>query len=211
MVSAHPPISDSSSHLTKVSETVPKAPFMISITITFMFYKFLVFWQGPKTCIFFRFLWFSRCGLSGRQSPQFTRFPFLCQQSLGLVFWLRLGIYLYLKILMNFVSLIFLDGFQFEHMPLVKFLFLAQFPVDHLPHSVVPSVVLFGASLLHSLIMRLIVSSLSPDNLHLLFCCILLWLFVFFLIINIVLKSVFIAILTSSYRPFNINLTSIIP
>ena len=53
---------------------------------------------------------------------------------------------------------------------IVKFQLLAQFPVDHVAHSVVSSLC---ANLLHSLIIWLIVSSLSPHNLHLLFCCIL--------------------------------------
>ena len=52
---------------------------------------------------------------------------------------------------------------------MVKFKFLAQFPVDHIAHPVVS----LCANLLHSLIMGLIILSLSPHNIHLLFCCVL--------------------------------------
>ena len=51
---------------------------------------------------------------------------------------------------------------------IVKFKFLAQFPVSHLLHPVVPILILFW--LLHSFIMLLIISSLSPHSLHQLFC-----------------------------------------
>ena len=61
---------------------------------------------------------------------------------------------------------------QIPFVRMVKFQFLAQFPVDHLTHPVLFSLILFGANLLHSLIMWLIISSLSPHNLHRLFCCV---------------------------------------
>ena len=60
----------------------------------------------------------------------------------------------------------------FVHM--VKFELFAQFPVDHLPHPVVYIVLYsFCATSLHSLIMWSVVSSLSLNNLHLLFYCVL--------------------------------------
>ena len=54
---------------------------------------------------------------------------------------------------------------------MVEFKFLAQFSVDHLAHPLV--LYSFSASLEHLLIMWLIVSSLSPHDLHLLLCCVL--------------------------------------
>ena len=54
---------------------------------------------------------------------------------------------------------------------LFVFKLLAHLPVDHLP--LMSSIKLYGANLLHSLIMGLIVLSLSPHDLHLLFCCVL--------------------------------------
>ena len=59
----------------------------------------------------------------------------------------------------------------FVHM--VKFKFLVLIHMDHLAHPVVSSLILFSTNLLHLHIMWLMVSSLSPHNLHLLFCCIL--------------------------------------
>ena len=49
--------------------TVPSALITIGITLTLMFRVFLVLWQGLSICLSFRFLWFSLCGLLGRQSP----------------------------------------------------------------------------------------------------------------------------------------------
>ena len=71
------------------------------------------------------------------------------------------------------MCLILHGRFWFVHITfvrMVKLQFLVQFPVDSLAHLIVPSLILF---LLHSLIMRLIVLSLSSRNLHLLFCCVL--------------------------------------
>ena len=56
---------------------------------------------------------------------------------------------------------------------MVKFQFLALVLEDHLSHPFVFVLYSFCANLLHSLITRLMVLSLSPHNLHLLFCCIL--------------------------------------
>ena len=53
---------------------------------------------------------------------------------------------------------------------MVKFQFLEQFPVHHRPHPVSWTLC---TCLLHSFIMRLIVSFLSSHNQHWLFCCIL--------------------------------------
>ena len=64
------------------------------------------------------------------------------------------------------------NSFWVVHVPfvrIVKFQFLTQFPVDHLAHPIISILYSFYANLLHSLIMWLIVSSLSPYNLHLLF------------------------------------------
>ena len=72
--------------------------------------------------------------------------------------------------------------------------FLAQLPVAHLPQPVVSSLIYtFCANLLHSLIMWLIVSSLSPHNLHLLFCCVLS----IFAVMEFVLTTLFYAAIRS--------------
>ena len=74
------------------------------------------------------------------------------------------------------MCVIFKDRFWVVHIPfvgMVKFKFLAHFPVDHLVHPSCLAFYSFCASLLHLVIMWLMVSSLSSQSLHLLFCCIL--------------------------------------
>ena len=56
---------------------------------------------------------------------------------------------------------------------MVKFKFPAHLPVDHLADPSCLILNFFCANLLHSLIMLLLVSSLSPHRPHLLFCCVL--------------------------------------
>ena len=68
--------------------------------------------------------------------------------------------------------LILLKAFWFLHISfvqMVKFEFIAHFPVDHFPPLVLPSLILFLREL-DSLIMGLIILSLSPHNQYLLFC-----------------------------------------
>ena len=60
----HPLISSSSILLTKPLGTIPFAPIIISINVSFLFHSFfLVLWQGPSASHFFCFLWFSLCGI----------------------------------------------------------------------------------------------------------------------------------------------------
>ena len=83
---------------------------------------------------------------------------------------------LYLKIPEEVVSVILQSRFWVVYISfvrLVKLQLLAQFPVDKVAHPFMTSIISFSANLLHSLIMWLIISSLSPHNLHFLFCCIL--------------------------------------
>ena len=158
IVSARLPISNCSRPCTKPPGSVPIAPITTGITVTLMIHSFfLVLWQGLSTCLSFRLLWFLFCGLSGRQSSLFDCFFFFFFVNYYLV-WssdLDKGICLYLKIPVNFMRLILQDGLWFGRIPfggIVKFQFLAQFPVDYHPHPVVSSLLLFCASLLHSFI-----------------------------------------------------------
>ena len=67
------------------------------------------------------------------------------------------------------------DRFWVVHMPfvrMVKLQLLAQLPVDHLATQSSLVLYYFCGNLLLCLIMWLMVSSLSPHNLHLLFCCV---------------------------------------
>ena len=71
MVSAGPPISNSSSPITNPLETGPWGPITASITVTLMFHSFFsALWQGHRTCLFFR-------GPPGQQSSLFRRFSFI--------------------------------------------------------------------------------------------------------------------------------------
>ena len=97
--------------------------------------------------ITFCFLWLSLCSLPGRQSPLFDRFSFLFFFLDYHLVWSsgrNEGICLYLKILENFMCLILQVAFWFVHIlfvNVVKFLFLAQFPLNHLPNPVMSSLV----------------------------------------------------------------------
>ena len=97
------------------------------------------------------------------------------------------------------MHLILQDRFWVVHIPfvrIVKFEFLAHLPVDYLAHPVVSSLIHFCADMLHLLIMWLIVSSLLPHNLHLLFCCVLSIL----ALIWLVLMALFCATIRKAYQ-----------
>ena len=73
-------------------------------------------------------------------------FFFFCDYHQVWSSWLDLVTCLYLEIRENLLRLILQDEFWDVYMPLAciaKFKLLAQFPVDHLPHSVVSSFILF--------------------------------------------------------------------
>ena len=78
IVSIRPPISNSSSPLTKPLGTVPSMPIIISITVPLIFHSlfFLVFRQDPSSCLSFHFLWFALYGLLGQQNPPYSKFSF---------------------------------------------------------------------------------------------------------------------------------------
>ena len=59
MVSTYPLISKSSSPFNNPLGIVPSAPITIDITVTFMFHRFLVFWQGLAIHLFFSLSFYS--------------------------------------------------------------------------------------------------------------------------------------------------------
>ena len=137
---------------------------------------FLVFWHDQSTRLSFHFIWFSLYGPLGKQSLQcgnFSYFILLIITSSDL----RLGDLYLSQNLGEFHTFILQVGFWFVHVPscnMVKFQFLYSslwitFPTQSCLH-----LKYFDPSLLHSLIIWLMVSSLSPQNLHLQFCCVLL-------------------------------------
>ena len=133
IVSPRPLISKSSSPFTNLLVTVPRAPITTGITVTFKFQIFsLISQQRPSTYTSLRFLSILHCGQPCQPSPQFSK----SQKS--------------------FTHLILQDRCWVVHKPfvrMVKFQFLTQFPMDHLAHPVVSSLILFCVNLQHSFIM----------------------------------------------------------
>ena len=77
MVSTHLVISKSFNPCTNPLVTVPRAPITIGITVTFIFHSFFHFpLQGLATYPSFCPLSILLCGLLGQQSPQFSKFSF---------------------------------------------------------------------------------------------------------------------------------------
>ena len=150
MVSARPSISNSSSQLSKPLGVLPNAPITISITGIFMFHSFFRSQAISKYLSLFSFslifpLWLAEMAKFTIRQVCFI-FYFLFTITKGWSFCRDQEICLYLKISDKFVRFLFLDGFCFVHIPfgsMVKFQFLAQFPMDHLSHPVVSSLILF--------------------------------------------------------------------
>ena len=117
---------------------------------------FTVFWipeQGPSTYLSFRFIAILFCGQPGRQSPQFGKislspffFFFFCLLWLGLVVRPRLGDLFVYQNPRGVCASHFPGRFWVVHIlfvRMVKFQYIAQFPVDHLAHPVMSSLLLF--------------------------------------------------------------------
>ena len=157
IVSTRPFISKCSGPSTNPLVTVPKAPFTISISVTFMVNVFFsVPTQGLGSFLSFRFLSILLAGHPGRQSQQIGKlfFFFFClltiirSRRLAKIKWsvcisksqssLCVS---FSRTDSGFVRLILQDGFWVVRM--VKFKLLAQFPVGHLLHPVVSSLILF--------------------------------------------------------------------
>ena len=103
MVSIRPPISSSSSPISKPLWTVPSVPITTSITVTFRFRRFLVLYWGTSTCLSFHFLWFSLCCLLRRLSPLQCKLLLLSSLLLLLLFTP-----------LEFFTSVLADGFSLE-------------------------------------------------------------------------------------------------
>ena len=187
MVSTCPLIFKSSRPFTNRLGIVQKTLITIDITVTFMFhclFFFLVFLQGLGIYLFFRFLLILPAKFTIRQ----VHFCFWL--SLGMVVWSRLGV----CISKSQRNLCF--SFCRTDSGLCIYLLFIWSNLNFLYNSLwmnfsTQSCLVFYsfcANLLHSLIIWLIFSSLSPHNLHLLFCCVLsLFALVLFVIIIIII------------------------
>ena len=200
MVSTCPVISMSSSPCTNPLLTVPRAPITIGMIVTFMFHSFFnsqarsrylclfshsfnsTLWSAGTAkstvlqVLFFLFIirfgrlawiWWSVCISKSRRSLCFS----FSRTDFGLCIYH----------LFEWSNFNFLHNSQWITFSSQSCLVLYS----------------FGANLLHSLIMWLIVSSLSPHNLHLLFCCILS-----------VLTWIIIIIIINYWKPYERRLKS---
>ena len=154
MVSARPLISKSFSPCTNHLMTVPSPSITIGIGDTFMCHRFFSSPGRSRYLSLFSLsfsftlwsAWTTQSTIRQILSSFFFFFFFCYRPSLGLVIWPRLGDP-FLKILQKFVCLLFLDRFWVVYIIIVRmvnFKFLAQFPVDHLPHPFVSSLTLFA-------------------------------------------------------------------
>ena len=152
MISTRPPTSKSSKPFHNPLVTVLKAPFTIGIIVTFMFHSFfnsqarsrylLLFSHSfsfimrsagtTKSKIFQIFFFFFLLIIIRSSLLLRLGDPFVCQSPIEVCVCVC-------------VCVIFSDRCWFVHMPfvgMVKFKFLAHFPVDNLAHPVVSSLVL---------------------------------------------------------------------
>ena len=181
MVSTRPLISKSYSLCTNPFVTILSAPITISNTITFMFQIFSTLEQVRGICFPFRFLSVLPWSQSERQSTLFGRFCFfvfcflLTITKSGRLAEIRWFVCISKSQIILCISFSWTDsGLCIYHLFLwsnFNFLHNSQL-ITLLTKS---GLVLYSicANLRHSLIMWLILSSLSPHNLHLLFCCVL--------------------------------------
>ena len=144
MVSAHLLVSISSSPFTKPLGIALSIPITIAITITFMFHSFNSLTRFKYLSLILLplifTLWFTRMAKSMIQQVLIFYW-----QSVGLVFWIGLGGLFVLHNPRNFVHLILQNRFWILNIPfgsMVKFQFFALFPMDHLPHPFVSSLIL---------------------------------------------------------------------
>ena len=181
MVSTRPPTSKSSSPFNNPLVTVTKSPITISIIVTFMLHSLFFFsfhWQGPSNGILlFTLLQFYFVISRDSEVHNFCKFSFLLliilrsghlaeirwsvcmsksHRSLCVSFSRKgAGLCIYHLFVWSYLDFLHIS----QWIPLPSQSYLVLYP--------------FCANLLHSLIMWLMVSSLSPHNLHLLFCCVL--------------------------------------
>ena len=145
MVSTRPTTSKPSSPFNNSIVTVPKVPITIGIIVTFMFHSFFNSLARSRYLSLFSHsfsfvLWSAETG----KSTILQIFSFFVDYYKVWSSDRELVIRLYIKVPQEFVHIIFLDRCWVVHIPfvgMVKFKFLAHFPVDHLAHPVVSSLV----------------------------------------------------------------------
>ena len=173
MVSTRPPTSKSSTSFNNPLVTVPKTPITIGIIVSFMFHSFfLILLQGRGTYPSFHFISVLFTGQPEQQSRQFCKFSFLLSGLLAEIRWSVCTSKSYRSFCVSFsmtgAGLCIYHLFVWSNL---NFLHISQWIT--LPSQSCLVLYSFCANLLHSLIIWLMVSSLSPHSLHLLSCCVL--------------------------------------
>ena len=160
MVSTRPPTSKSSKPFNNHFVTVPKAAITLGIIVTFMSRYLSLFSHS-----FILILWSARIA-----SRQFCRFSFFF---FFLLIIIRSGLLVEIRwsVCMSNSHRSLCVSFSRTSAGLCIYHLLAWPNLNFLHIS--QSCLAFCANMLHSLIMWLMVSSLSPNSLHLLFCCVL--------------------------------------
>ena len=152
-----------SSLLFNLPGVVQSAPITIGITVSFNFHSFVLFSGKFLVIVSFSFSLIFTLWSAWTVIQWHVLFSFLFNYNMV---WSP----------ENFRGPIPCDWFLFVHKPfgrMVKFQFLAQLLVDHLPNQLCPVLYSLCASLPHSLIIWSIVSFLSPHSQNLLSCYIL--------------------------------------
>ena len=192
MVSTRPPTSKSSSLFSNPLVTVPKAPITIGIIVTFMFHSFLNSLARSRYLSFFSFsftfiLW--SAGTTKLTILQVLFFLLIIMSGLLAEIWWSICMS------KSHRSLCVLFSRTGAGLCIYHLLVRSNLNSWHisqwitLPTQSCLALYCFCANLLHSLIMWLIVSSLSPHNLHLLFC----WVLSILAFISLVLMTLFCA------------------
>ena len=173
MVFPRPLISKSISPFTNPLETVPRASITIGITVPIMFLSFFHSQARPWYLCFFLFFLLLLCGQPGRKVLSFFFLLLLIITTSSHQAKIRGSVCISKSQRSLCVSLSRTNsGLSIYHFSNAQVKISCTIPIES-PCPVLSNFHFFYASFLHSLIMQLIVSSLSPQNLHLLFCCIL--------------------------------------
>ena len=180
MNSIHRPIFNSSSSHTKLLVTILNAPVKISITITLMFHCFFSFLARSKYVNLFSFslnsLSSARMGSSTNSTFTFfffSSFFLIIITMSGLLAWIRWSVLVSKSPRILCISLSRTDSCLCMNRLMVwsNFNFLVNSEWITFPIQSCLVFYSFRSNLLHWLVMWLIVSSLSPHNLHFLICC----------------------------------------
>ena len=172
-VSSRPVIYKSSGPCTNHLVTVPRAPITIGIIVTFMFHFFLFSSKVEVLILLFAFfqIYYVVCGDSIVHNSSSLSFLLIIIRS-GLLAEIRWSVSKSESSLCVTFSRKDTGLCMYHLFVLSNFNFLHNSQWITLPSQSCLVLYSFCANLLHSLIMWLIVSSLSPHNLHLLFCCV---------------------------------------